>query len=82
MLVSWRSCDARLHPSQPGQPIATATVRMQAELTSDLWDASAGATFYSVGWAEEEGIRQMLGVGREWTRRISLRMLIPAAYTS
>ena len=66
-------------PVQPGQPIATATANAGELLVT--WDASAGATFYSVGWAEEEGIRQMLGAGREWLDAFHYAV-IPAAYTS
>ena len=63
--------------TQPGQPTATANA---GELLV-TWDASAGAQFYTVGWAEEEGIRQMLDAGREWQDAFHYAV-IPAAYTS
>ena len=65
--------------AQPGQPTATATANAGELLVT--WDASAGAQFYTVGWAEEEGIRQMLDAGREW-RDAFHYAVIPAAYTS
>ena len=65
--------------AQPGQPTATATANAGELLVT--WDASAGAQFYTVGWAEEEGIRQMLGAGREWLDAFHYAV-IPAAYTS
>ena len=65
--------------AQPGQPTATATANAGELLVT--WDASAGAQFYTVGWAEEEGINQILNAEREWMDAFHYAV-IPSAYTS
>lgn len=63
---------------KPDQPTAAATANAGELLVT--WNASAGAQFYTIGWAEEEGIRQMLAAGREWRDAFHFAT-IPADYT-
>lgn len=63
---------------QPGQPAVTATAN-SGELAA-IWRASAGAQFYTVGWADQEEVNKMLGAGREWLDGFHFAT-IPATFT-
>ena len=63
----------------PSQPTVIATA-VGGELRA-TWRATAGAQFYSVGWANNEEITQMTNAGREWLDAFHFTT-IPAAYTS
>ena len=61
----------------PSQPTVIATA-VGGELRA-TWRATAGAQFYSVGWANNEAITQMTNAGREWLDAFHFTT-IPAAY--
>ena len=63
----------------PSQPTVTATAN-GGELRA-TWRATAGAQFYTVGWADNEEIAQMTNAGREWLDAFHFT-IIPAAFTS
>ena len=48
----------------PNQPTAAATADAGEILVT--WQATPGAQFYTVGWANQDEITQMISSGREW----------------
>ena len=64
---------------QPAQPTVVATANA-GELGA-TWSATAGAQFYTVGWADLAEVYQMDDAGRDWRDAFHF-VTVPSAYTS
>ena len=63
---------------EPSTPTVVATPNA-GELRA-TWNATSGAQFYVVGWANREEVSQMIAGGREWLDAFHYAT-IPASYT-